>query len=159
MLDQHLLYRINTVTITIPPLRQRRDDVVWLAERFLREVAALLGDEPKRLSAAAEEHLTDHTWPGNARELRNRVERANTLTQTPRILPADLFADHEGERDLNNKIAKLSIVRDAAEKRQIKLALGATDGNVSQAAQTLGISRTTMWEKMLKHGITSRSDG
>ncbi|MFQ5622310.1 MAG: sigma-54-dependent transcriptional regulator [Paracoccaceae bacterium] len=156
---EDLLYRINTVSITVPPLRQRPDDIIWLARRFLREVAALLGDEPKQLSAAAQERLMDHAWPGNARELRNRVERANSLTQTSRILPKDLFPDDGEDREFNNKIAKLSVVRDAAEKRQIKLALDATGGNVSKAAQTLGVSRTTMWEKMLKHGIKSRADG
>lgn len=156
---EDLFYRINTVSIDIPPLRQRTDDIIWLAEMFLNEVAAFAGDDPKQLSAAAEERLMDHSWPGNARELRNRIERANSLSQHQHILPEDLFYDRPGDRDFDNKIAKLSVVRDAAEKRQIKLALEARGGNVSQAAQTLGVSRTTMWEKMLKHGIQNRTDG
>ena len=155
---EDLFFRINTISINIPPLRQRIDDIVWLAERFLRDAASFTGNEPKQLSAGAEERLMDHSWPGNARELRNRIERANSLTQTSHILPEDLFADHPGSHDFDNRIAKLSVVRDAAEKRQIKLALSAMEGNVSKAAQTLGVSRTTMWEKMLKHGIASREN-
>ncbi len=153
---EDLYYRINAVSVKIPPLRQRVDDVIWLAKRFLQDVALLTGDEPKQLSPEAEERLMDHAWPGNVRELRNRIERANSLTQTAHILPENLFANRPGDRDFDNKIAKLSVVRDAAEKRQIKLALDAMGGNVTQAAQTLGVSRTTMWEKMLKHEISSR---
>jgi DNA-binding NtrC family response regulator len=155
---EDLFYRINTVSIVIPPLRERIDDILWLARRFLQEVAALTGDDPKQLSSSAEERLRDHTWPGNARELRNRIERANSLALNRYILPEDLFADRPGDRGFDYKIAKLSVVRDAAEKRQIELALKARGGNISQAAQTLGVSRTTMWEKMLKHEIKSRTE-
>jgi DNA-binding NtrC family response regulator len=155
---EDLFYRINAVSIYIPPLRERVDDIVWLAKRFLQEVAALSGDEPKQLSAGAEERLLDHSWPGNARELRNRIERANSLALNRFILPEELFTQRSGDRSFDYKIAKLSVVRDAAEKRQIELALKARAGNVSQAAQTLGVSRTTMWEKMLKHGIKSKTE-
>jgi DNA-binding NtrC family response regulator len=151
-----LFYRINTVSIAIPPLRERTDDIIWLAERFLGEAAALGGDEPKQLSNGAEERLLDHSWPGNVRELRNRIERANSLALNRCILPEDLFASRPDDHSFDYRIAKLSVVRDAAEKRQIELALKARGGNVSLAAQTLGISRTTMWEKMLKHGTRER---
>ncbi len=155
---EDLFYRINTVSIVIPPLRERVDDIIWLARRFLHEVAALSGAEPKQLSSGSEERLLDHSWPGNARELRNRIERANSLALNRYILPEDLFADRPGDRGFDYKIAKLSVVRDAAEKRQIELALKARGGNISQAAQTLGVSRTTMWEKMLKLEIKSRTE-
>ena len=153
---EDLFYRINTVSIVIPPLRERVDDIIWLAERFLHEAAALSGEAPKELSSGAEERLLDHSWPGNVRELRNRIERANSLALNRYILPEDLFTGQPGEKSFDYKVAKLSVVRDAAEKRQIELALKARGGNVSRAAQTLGISRTTMWEKMLKHGIKAR---
>jgi DNA-binding NtrC family response regulator len=151
-----LYYRINTVSIDIPPLRERADDIIWLAERFLKEISALAGNEKKKLSAAAQERLLDHAWPGNARELRNRIERANSLATSPYVMPEDLFPDRPDGRGFDTRIAKLSVVRDSAEKQQILLALKARRGNVSQAAQTLGVSRTTMWEKMLKHGIKNR---
>ncbi|VAW18764.1 Response regulator of zinc sigma-54-dependent two-component system [hydrothermal vent metagenome] len=154
---QDLYYRINTVSIYIPPLRERVDDIIWLAERFLLDAAALSGGEPKQLSAGAQERLMDHSWPGNARELRNSIERAHSLARNHYILPEDLFAKDPGDHSFDYKIAKLSVVRDAAEKRQIELALKARGGNVSQAAQTLGISRTTMWEKMLKHAIKGQT--
>ncbi len=159
MFREDLLYRINAITIEIPPLRERTEDIIWLAEMFLNDVAALAGGEVKKLSAAAKERLVEHSWPGNARELRNRIEKAHSLVLTRRISPENLFSDRSGESSFENKIAKLSVVRDAAERRQIKLALDAEDGNVSKAAKTLGISRTTMWEKMLKHGISSHLDG
>ena len=155
---EDLFFRINTVSIEIPPLRQRPDDIIWLADRFLNDIASFTGHEPKLLSSEASDRLLNHSWPGNVRELRNRIERANSLTQTKRILPEDLFTGRPEDSDFDNRIAKLSEVRDLAEKRQIKLALNATGGNVSQAAKTLGVSRTTMWEKMLKHEISSKED-
>ena len=156
---EDLLYRINTISITIPPLQQRTDDIIWLAERFLHRAAALAGHDPKKLSPGAEERLVDHAWPGNARELRNRIESANSLAPTVYIRPEDLFLEHSADRDFKHKIAKLSVVRDAAEKRQIELGLKASGGNVHQAARTLGVSRTTMWEKMQKYGIRGHADG
>lgn len=156
---EDLLYRINTISIKIPPLRERTDDIIWLAEIFLKEVAALAGDESKQLSVVAKERLIEHSWPGNARELRNRIERAHSLVPNRHISPEDLFSNRSGDSSFDNKIAKLSVVRDKAEKRHIILALEAEGGNVSKAAQTLGVSRTTMWEKMLKHGIKSHADG
>jgi DNA-binding NtrC family response regulator len=155
---EDLLYRINTISIIIPPLQQRTDDIIWLAERFLDQAAALAGHDPKKLSPGAEERLVDHAWPGNARELRNRIERANSLAPTVYIRPEDLFLNHSADRDFKHKIAKLSVVRDAAEKRQIELGLKASGGNVLQAARTLGVSRTTMWEKMQKYGIRGHAD-
>lgn len=154
---EDLFYRVNTVSIEIPPLRKRPDDILWLAKRFLQETTSISGEDPKRLTAEAEERLIDHVWPGNVRELRHRIELAVSLTSTSHIMPEDLFASRPGEREFDNKIAKLSVVRDAAERRQINLALERTGGNVSQAAQLLGVSRTTMWEKMLKHEIKNRS--
>ena len=156
---EDLLYRINTISIIIPPLQQRTDDIIWLAERFLHRAAALAGHDPKKLSPGAEERLVDHAWPGNARELRNRIESANSLAPTVYIRPEDLFLEHSADRDFKHKIAKLSVVRDAAEKRQIELGLKASGGNVHQAARTLGVSRTTMWEKMQKYGIRGHADG
>jgi DNA-binding NtrC family response regulator len=156
---EDLFYRINTVSIFIPPLRHRTDDIIWLAQRFLHQAAALAGHEPKQLGPAAEERLIDHAWPGNVRELRNRIERADSLAPTRQIRPEDLFLGHSRDRDFEHKIAKLSVVRDAAEKRQIELGLKASGGNILHAARTLGVSRTTMWEKMQKHGIKSHSDG
>lgn len=158
-LREDLFFRVNTVLIDIPTLRERPEDILWLAGMFLRQSAALTGTDPKRLSAGAEERLLSHVWPGNVRELRNRVERANTLARTSHIMPEDLFTKHADQGAGGTRIEKLAAVRDAAEKRHIILALEASGGNVSAAAKTLGVARTTMWEKMLKHDIGHREGG
>jgi DNA-binding NtrC family response regulator len=151
---EDLLYRINVLSIAIPPLRNRADDIEWLANRFFDEFAGLQDTEMRGLSALAAEALHDHGWPGNVRELRNRVERAVALALGEWIMPADLFPEF---RDKNAGgvagLLPLAAVRDAAERRQIERALRSSGGQIAEAAALLGISRTTMWEKMRRLGI------
>jgi DNA-binding NtrC family response regulator len=95
-----------------------------------------------------------HDWPGNVRELRNRVERAVVLARGAWLMPGDLFPEVDrpqgGEA---GEIATLSEVRDAAERRQILRVLQVTEGHMMKAAELLGVSRTTLWEKMRRLGI------
>jgi DNA-binding NtrC family response regulator len=151
---EDLFFRINVLAVPIPPLRKRIDDVEWLANCFFAQFAQAQGSELRGLSALAVETLCDHDWPGNVRELRNRIERAVALTLGEWIMPADLFPELrdkvvEGASDL----LPLATVRDAAERRQIERALKGSSGQIGEAAVRLGISRTTMWEKMKRHGI------
>ena len=103
----------------------------------------------------AQELALEHDWPGNVRELRNRVERAVALARGDWIMPADMFPDLEdgGASGMTGAFATLSETRDFAERRQIERALKQTDGQIIEAAQLLGISRTTLWEKMKRLGI------
>jgi DNA-binding NtrC family response regulator len=149
---QDLLYRLNAVPVTIPPLRARPDDAVWLLRRFFQ---AAVGARPcalRGIGPPAEEAVAAHAWPGNVRELRNRVDRAVALAQGPVLVAADLFPEQAQPAPAAG-LAPLHEVRDAAERRQIQRALEETEGRISDAARLLGIARTTLWEKMQRLGL------
>jgi DNA-binding NtrC family response regulator len=149
-----LYFRIAVISAALPPLRERPDDVVPLLERFVQEFAALLGREVSGVTPDAEEAALDYAWPGNIRELRNRVERAVALAVTSHVRAADLFPELRGRGQVGeDRLATLAEVRDAAERRQIQRALERTDGQVAKAAGLLGISRTTLWEKARRLGL------
>jgi DNA-binding NtrC family response regulator len=138
--------RLGERTIVVPPLAERPEDAVWLAGRLF---AALNGGRRQGLSAAAEEAIRAHDWPGNGRELRARIARAIAAAEGPLLLPSDLFPEPAGEAGLR----PLAEVRDAAERAHIAAALARTGGQVAEAARLLRISRTTLWEKMQKFGL------
>ena len=148
-----LYYRINVIGIEIPPLRERGDDVIALLDQFVAEFAHEFGREVRATTTLAAEAALAHDWPGNVRELRNRAERAVALAAGPWIGAADLFPDIGDGRHADREIASLAAVRDAAERRHIAKVLERTDGQVKKAAELLGVSRTTLWEKMRKLGL------
>ena len=148
---QDLLYRINTVEIHLPPLRQRGDDILDLAEHFLKVYGKKYGRENKRLIPAARKKLTSYGWPGNVRELQHAIERAIILSDSEVLQPADfLFPAEEGKvspllaEELNlGKIENLAIHR----------ALSKHGGNISQAAKELGLSRAALYRRLQKHDL------
>ncbi|WP_232818415.1 sigma-54-dependent transcriptional regulator [Elioraea thermophila] len=146
-----LLYRLDVIRIAIPPLRARRDDILPLARRFAVECAARFGRAPPLLRPSAEEALLAHDWPGNVRELRNRVERAIALAAGPWLDAADLFPGEP--RPMEEVIPSLAAAVAAAERRSILAALEATGGDVTAAAERLGIARSTLFEKIRRLGI------
>jgi len=151
---EDLFYRINAVTVEVPPLRVRREDIAWLLSRYFAQFAEQCDMEIRGISSLAEEAATSHAWRGNVRELRNRVERAVSLAVGPWLMPVDLFP--ELRQPVINSVdpaLPLAAVRDAAERRQIKRVLHDTGGHIIEAAKRLGISRTTLWEKMRRYGI------
>ncbi len=146
---EDLFFRINVIPIAVPPLRDRPADISQLLHRFVQEFAALMDREVEGVSALAEEAALAHDWPGNVRELRNRVERAVALTTGTWIMPGDLFPEVGRWREGGPcEVASLAEVKAAAERRQILRALQVTEGQVMKAAELLGVSRTTLWEKM-----------
>ncbi|MYZ49988.1 sigma-54-dependent transcriptional regulator [Propylenella binzhouense] len=153
-----LYYRINVVAVPVPPLRERRDDIPWLMERFFSGFAATFDSAVKGISSLAEEAALAHDWPGNVRELRNRVERAVALSAGPWIGPGDLFPEQGPAANLASALPPLEEARDEAERRHILRALAATGGGTAAAARILGIGRTTLWEKMGRLGL-KRGDG
>ncbi|TGD94563.1 sigma-54-dependent transcriptional regulator [Methylobacterium nonmethylotrophicum] len=151
---EDLLYRINVLQVCIPPLRGRGDDIEWLAGRFFASFAEAQQSELQGLAVTAIDVLRGHDWPGNVRELRNRIERATTLSLGPWIMPGDLFPERKAAQSSSREPdMTLGAARDEAEKRQILRALQHSNGGVSAAASTLGISRTTLWEKMRRYRI------
>jgi two-component system, NtrC family, response regulator HydG len=151
-----LYFRLAVLPVDIPPLRERLDDIPWLLDRFLENAVSRTEMRIRGFSALAEEAALVHPWPGNVRELRNRVERAVALATNEWIMPGDLFPEQFGKSTAEDFVT-LAVVRDAAEKRQIERALDKTAGQIGKAANLLGVSRTTLWEKMARLGLTEKA--
>jgi DNA-binding NtrC family response regulator len=152
---EDLFYRINVIPVTIPPLRTRPDDILPLLRGYVRHFSESFGRSVRGPTSPAEEAALAHAWPGNVRELRNRVERAVALADQRWLGPMNLFPDlglEEGRQ--HRPLSTLAEARDAAERRQIERALEQTNGRVAKAAELLGVSRTTLWEKMRRIGLT-----
>ena len=146
-----LYYRINTITIDIPPLCKRTEDIAPIAEFFMNHFATQMRKEITGFSEAVRQALIRYTWPGNVRELRNVMERAVVLSQGGRIEPADLPLElREGNgayppsQENRLESVEVSLLKDALEKNE---------GNVSAAAAALGISRSTLRYRMKKYGL------
>jgi DNA-binding NtrC family response regulator len=151
-----LYYRINVISVAIPPLRDRPDDILPLAHMFMREFSEVFARDVHSFTPAAEQALLEHPWRGNVRELRNRVERAVALSHAPRIGVEALFpleaAEPIGAGSLFRTLAE---VRCHAERRHIRTVLAGAGGCVEEAAKLLGVSRSTLFEKMRKLDIRS----
>ena len=144
-----LVALLRSHEIVVPPLADRSDDAVWLAEQLFpgfnaRRKVALFG-----IAATAEEAMRSHDWPGNGREVRARLMRAVEAAEGEMVLTSDLFP----ERAVDETMRSLAEVREAAERAQIIAALDRTSGQVGEAAKLLRVSRTTLWEKMQKLGL------
>jgi len=146
---QDLYYRISEVTINLPPLRDRPSDIVVLAQSYLRRLALTQPRTPRGFSDDALVALQKHAWPGNVRELENKVKAASIMANGPTITADDLgFGANTGQFAFLN----LKAVRAQAERQAVLQALGMVEGNVSQAAELLGITRPTLYDLMDKHG-------
>ncbi len=151
---EDLYYRLNVIQLHIPPLRQRREDILWLARRFLAEAAA-----DKHFSEEAEQALLTHDWPGNARELKHAVERGAILTGGASVGVAALFgAEPAGQEDAAGPASLADFVAQS-ERRYIARTLDECAGHLGRTAEALGISRKNLWEKMKKLGLSSTGAG
>jgi DNA-binding NtrC family response regulator len=146
-----LYYRINVISVEIPPLRDRRDDILPLAQKFMREFAAAFARDVYGFTPAAEQALIEHPWHGNVRELRNCIERAVALSNAPWIGVEDAVEPNEGR----NLFRTLAEVRGHAERSHIRRVLADVGGCVEEAAKLLDVSRSTLFEKMRKLDIRS----
>jgi two-component system response regulator HydG len=150
-----LYYRLNVISIHLPPLRQRRDDIPILAEHFLQRIADLRSESPKRLDAAALEMLQEYNWPGNVRELENALERAVILTPGPQIgvdgLPERVT--HRKAEPLVSPRAPVNPTLEAIERAYIMWVLQSEGGNKSRAAEVLGIDPSTLYRKLSRYGV------
>ena len=145
---EDLYFRLAVVEILIPALRHRTSEIVPLAEYF-SEQAAIRFDRPKAvLSEGLKQAMVDYHWPGNIRELKNRIERAVALTDGRVMEVGDVLSNVKREENAGPARNLLSRVRRDAELQEIELALAETGGRISEAARRLGISRTTLWKRM-----------
>jgi DNA-binding NtrC family response regulator len=146
---EDLYYRIHVIQVRVPPLRERHEDILWLARKFLaREAAAAVSNEPQRmLSPAAERLLLTHPWPGNVRQLKHVMERARVLARQPIITPELLFEETLGEISAAPDLALGDWIANQ-ERGYIQRALEANDWRVQDTAKLLCISRKTLWDKM-----------
>jgi DNA-binding NtrC family response regulator len=152
---QDLLYRVNTVEIQLPPLRERQEDIPLLADFFLNIYCHKYKKTVKKVGAAAQKKLTAYHWPGNVRELQHAIERAVILSESQVLQPEDFFfsfsppTKEENESSLEFDSYHL----EAVEKTVICKVLDMYKGNISKAAQELGLTRTSLYRRMEKYGI------
>jgi len=145
---EDLFYRLNTVALEVPPLRERGEDVILLGETFLSEYSRKYNKPGLTLNNKARQRLRDYPWPGNVRELKHTMERAAILCENPQLGPEDLRL-YENEVSAGDHSLKL----DDVEQRTILKVLEKCRGNHSKAAQMLNISRTTLYVKLKKYGF------
>lgn len=158
---EDLYYRLNVFPMTIPPLRERREDVPFLAEHFLERFAAQQGRTTLRLSAEAQSKLVQYDWPGNVRELENVIERALVLAGGDVLREDDIRLDHAPRRGSGNGGAMVNgdgflpegVSLDQHEQQLIREALRRSGGNKSQAARLLGLSRNALRYRLAQMGL------
>jgi len=148
---QDLFYRINTVEIALPPLRERMEDIPLLVEHFIRQYAQKYKHHAKHISSVAMEKLQLYHWPGNVRELKHAIERAIILSESATLDPDDfpLPSDKSRGQDSFQDNLKLEDV----ERGVIEKVLHDHDGNVSRAARALGLSRASLYRRIKKYGL------
>ena len=156
---EDLFYRLNVIPFSVPPLRERIEDIPLLADHFLKEFTLAYGRKPKELTAEAFEVLQQHRWPGNVRELRNLMERIVIMNPQVRIdarhIPLNPAKRSGLERPIE-RFGSLHDVRSAAEREYILKTLDETKGNVSRTAEMLGLERSNLYRKMKALGIVPK---
>ncbi|MCG5535467.1 PEP-CTERM-box response regulator transcription factor [Ectothiorhodospira mobilis] len=152
---EDLFYRISEITIHIPPLKDRTGDAHLLARALLQRYARDQGRSVRGFSQDAVQAIERHDWPGNVRELENRVKRAVIMADASQVTAEDLELSPDADLPL---MLNLRRVRDEAEGRAVRHALQMVDGNISRAAELLGVSRPTLYDLMKKHDL-DRSRG
>jgi two-component system, NtrC family, response regulator len=147
---EDLYYRLNTVTIPVPPLRERGADIGMLSKYLLQRYSEEAKKKISGFTREAQMSLEQYHWPGNIRELENKIRRGVTLTDNSRIAPGDLDLP---EPDENQESLTLKVARDTVEKRVIEQTLAKTAGNITKAATILGVSRPTLHDLISRHAI------
>ncbi len=152
---EDLLFRINTIQIELPPLRERKEDIPGLADYFLKQFASKYGKPTLKITGNAYDALSDYLWPGNIRELKHTIEKSVILCDTDILKPDDLGlrsgnTNVYDARNIDREIGSLSDI----ERNAIIRALERFDGNVTKAAKLLEISRTTLYSKAREYGIS-----
>jgi DNA-binding NtrC family response regulator len=147
---EDLLYRLNTVEIRLPPLRERREDIPRLAAHFLTSATSRYGKPIEGFTDDALRALMDHAWPGNVRELEHSVERAVLLTHERKIGPNDLLL--RPPLDEATRLEEMTLAD--VERHVIRRALERYEGNVSRAADALGLSRSALYRRLQQYDLS-----
>jgi DNA-binding NtrC family response regulator len=147
---EDLFYRINTIVIEIPALRERGEDIVLLAEHFLKEYASKYEKFHLKFNSKALDKLMKYNWPGNVRELRHTIEKAVILCESDILTPEDFVISHSSQQPfLQQKPPTFA----ETEKQALQIALNNNNGSVLKAAKELGLARQTMYNKMQKYNL------
>ena len=149
---QDLFYRINTIELHIPPLRERGDDIILLAEHFLSIYAMRYDRKGVRLADDARTKLLNHSWPGNVRELQHSIERSLVLCSSPTLSASDIQIT-PNTQSAGNEDTRQTLNLEELERNAIKRAVSMSNGNLTQAAELLGITRFALYRKIDKLGI------
>ncbi len=150
---QDLLYRINTVEIKLPPLRERIEDIEPLTEHFLEQYCKKYKIQKKRLNASTLKRLHMHHWPGNIRELQHAVERAVIMGDNHVLEPHDFFLSDSAEQQEKMDAMPSNMNLEETEKMLIRKVVDKHGGNISRAAKELGLTRASLYRRMEKYGI------
>jgi DNA-binding NtrC family response regulator len=148
---QDLLFRLNTVEVHVPPLRERRQDISQLAMYFLSRYAERYRKPAKTLDPSAMQAMLEYSWPGNVRELDHAIERAVLLSSGDLVRVSDLSL--RNPRETTQRMEDLSL--EEVESLLIRKAIDRYGGNISQAADALGLSRSALYRRLQKYGIGS----
>ena len=147
---QDLLYRINTIEIHIPPLRERGNDIILLADYFLKRYARKYKKDMHGLTREAKNKLLKYAWPGNVRELQHTIERAVILGDGSLLKPEN-FLFHATSKQRKEEETILNL--EQLERQTIEKAMKLSEGNISRAAEYLGITRFALYRKLEKFGL------
>lgn len=143
---EDLLYRINTIHIELPPLRERGNDIIVLADFFLRKYAFKYNKPNLKINQQTHDRLLKYTWPGNIRELQHTIEKAVILSESSILKPEDLYLKHTGTIKSGDPFTTL----EEMEAQMIRQALEKNNGNFTAAADQLGITRQTLYNRIKK---------
>jgi DNA-binding NtrC family response regulator len=160
---EDLYYRLNVVPINIPPLRERKEDLPFLALHFVQKLSRELGTTAKEISPAALDRLVDHPWPGNVRELENTIERSLVLASGDILQPPDIRLEaprghHPANSGQSAPFLPEGETLEHWEQMMIREALRRANGNKSQAARMLGLTRNALRYRLSQMGLESGAD-
>ncbi len=151
-----LYYRLNVISIQIPPLRERKEDIPLLVHHFIEKFNIELGKRVEKISEEALKTLMKYDWPGNVRELENVIERAMVITKGTLIKPEDIQISAEPSKEVRVEGEDRSLR--AVERAHIQRVLEENDWNIQRSAQILGIDRVTLYKKIKKYGLKRKEE-
>jgi transcriptional regulator with PAS, ATPase and Fis domain len=151
---QDLLYRINTIEIQLPPLRERVDDIPALADHFIAYYSKKYNKEIRKASEPLIKRMTKYHWPGNIRELQHSIERAVIMSNHSVLQPEDLFLQKMGQPEQKEESVSLEHLNiEDVERILIRKALQKHNGHITRAADELGLTRSSLYRRLEKYGL------